>query len=260
MAVQKYQVEKTTLDKIKKLFVCRRLSDLLKLSGLDQKKDFIADVINVQYQIYRLDGYLEGQWELSNKETDHLWEGIFISLRAMGYKEKAIKTMVLEIRDYEKIEKNCRKDKWPTKVSLKDFYVTKSCDVRLIRKLIYHGHPELSERWKEKSWKYFDIITEINDDIADIHEDILTYNGNRFLISILRKGADKTIQRYSEYLTDVTEKATVYFSDRLEEGSYKQLAGWTADRSLQTFNLLETLVKSKTMDQLSASLMLAKMK
>ena len=260
MANKKYEVEKTTIDKIRKLFAYRRLSDLLKISKLDQDKDFVANLINVQYQIYMLDGYLESQWELDKKDLSKYWNTIHISLDNMGYKKKSIEKLVSEIHDYEKIERNCRKDEWPNKVSMKDFYLTKSCDVRLIRHLIYNAHPALSELWSEKSWSYFDIITEINDDVSDMQEDIKTYNGNRFLISILRKGADKTIAKYKSYLTDITDKSNQYFSKKTDQGKYKQLAGWTTDRSLQTMKLLDGVVTAKNLDKLSGSLLLSHMK
>ncbi len=233
---------------------------MLKVSGLDQNKDFVADIINVQYQIYMLDAYLESQWELSKKELDVLWEGIVISLQAMGSRNKQISKMTEEIEEYESIERNCRKNKWPTKVALKKFYLTKSCDVRLIRHLIYKAHPDLGQLWKENAWKYYDIITEINDDIADVQEDVNTFNGNRFLISILRKGSDKTFTQYTKYINDVTTEANEYFTDKMDRGKNKQLAAWTIDRSLQTLKLLDTQIKSKVMDKLSGSLLLAQMK
>src|SRR5688572_28203406 len=107
MATQKYKVEKTTIDKIKKLFAYRRISDLLKISGLDKNKEFVSDIINVQYQIYMLDGYLESKWDLEKKEIKKYWDAIIISLEAMGFKGKKIDSMVEEIESYEKIERNC---------------------------------------------------------------------------------------------------------------------------------------------------------
>ncbi len=260
MATKKYDVEKATFDKIKKLFAYRRITDLLKVTGLSRDKDFVADIINVQYQIYMLDGYLESKWDLNKKEISHFWDGIFIALEAMGYKDKQISSMVTEISDYEKIERNCRKDIWPTKVSMKDFYLTKSCDVRLIRHLIYRAHPDLDKMWKERAWEYYDIITEINDDITDLQEDTNSYNGNRFLISILRKGNDKTFTQYRDYLGDITSRANEYFTSKADRGKNKQLADWTVERSLQTLKLLETQIKSKDLDKLSDSLLLGQMK
>lgn len=260
MSSKKYPVEKTTIDKIKNLFAYRRLSDLLRTSGLNKDKEFITDLINVQYQIYMLDGYLESQWDLDKKELGKFWEAIYASLDSMGYKKKEIARMVSEIDDYERIERNCRKDKWPTKVSLKEFYVTKSCDVRLIRHLIYLAHPDLQKMFKESAWEYFDIITEINDDIADVEEDINTFNGNRFLISILRKGADKTYKQYHDYLVSISGKAKEYFNERGDRGKNRQLAKWVNDRSIETLKLLDSRIHSKSIDKLSASLLLPYMK
>ena len=260
MVVQKYQVEKATIDKIKKLFAHRKLSNLLKASGLASNKEFVSDIINVQYQIYMLDGYLESQWELDKKKIALLWEAIEASLEAMGFSRKQISSMTKEIKDYERIERNMRKDKWPTKESFKDFYTTKSCDVRLVRHLIYNAFPDLGATWKEKAWRFYDIITEINDDIADVEEDILTLNGNRFLISVLRKGLDKTYNQYKEYLTVVSQKANAYFEEKADQGKNKQLIAWTMDSSLQTLKLLDQQVKNKNADKFSASLLLARMK
>ncbi|HUR31887.1 MAG TPA: hypothetical protein VMZ69_10680 [Saprospiraceae bacterium] len=260
MTSTKYKVEKLTIDKVKKLFVYRKLSNLLKASSLDQNKDFAADIINVQYQIYMLDGYLENQWELNKKDIGLLWDAIKLSLSGMGYDKKAISSMVEEIKDYERIEKNCRKDKWPTKVCMEDFYTTKSCDVRLIRHLIYNAHPDLGNQWKERAWRFYDIITEIHDDIEDVQEDVKTFNGNRFLISILRKGLEKTYKEYNGYLNAITKEAEKYFTAKGDRGQNKQLAAWTIDRSLQTLKLLDTQIKSNKLENLSASLLLVHMK
>ena len=260
MATRKNPVKKATIEKISMLFTYRRLTDLLKAAGLDKNKKFVNDLIHVQFQIYMLDAYLESQWELNKKEIKVLWRAIRDSLSAMGYSDKKIDKMVREIEDYERIEQDCRDNTWPTKVSMKKFYTTKSCDVRLIRHLIYKAEPRLEEMWKESSWKYYDIITEINDDVADVQEDINTFNGNRFLISILRKGTDKTRKQYMQYLTKITSDAAEYFSERMDRGKNKQLAAWIGARSRETAKLLETQTDPKMLDRLSDSLLLTQMK
>lgn len=259
MATQKYKVEKTTIDKIKKLFAYRKITELLKASGLDKDKDFVANIINVQYHIYMLDGYLESQWPLDKKDIEKYWNAILVALESMGYSGKTVVPMVKEIEEYEKIERNMRKDKWPTKVAMDDFYRTKSCDVRLVRQLIYKTHPGLNDIWKEKAWRYYDIITEINDDISDILEDVNTFNGNRYLISILRKGAEKTHKEYYKFLESIVKKANKYFAEKADRGKNRQLAEWTADRGVQTLKLLDTNISSKSLEKLSASLLLSHM-
>jgi len=259
MASKKYPVEKATKEKISQLFAYRRLTDLLNVSGMVKDQEFVNHLIDVQYQIYMLDVYLESHWEINKKELEIYWEAIKISLTHMGCKKKQISSLISEIEEYQQIEKNCRKDKWPTKESFKKFYTTKSCDVRLIRHLIYKAHPDLEKMWSEDTWIYYDLITEIHDDIADVEEDIKTFNGNRFLISILRKGADKTLEEYEQYLTRISEKAKAYFEDKKDQGKNKQLAGWILARSKETIKLLNTKINSKTMDKISESLLLAHM-
>ena len=51
-------------------------------------------------------------------------------------------------------------------------------------------------------WRYFDLITELNDDIEDVFEDITTINANAFLISINENSVEKTRKDFSIFLND----------------------------------------------------------
>jgi len=259
MTLKKYPVEKATKEKINELFTYRKLTDLLKITGLDKNQEFVSHLYDVQYQIYMLDAYLENQWELKKEELEVYWDAINLSLQNLGYKKKQIKPLTEEIKEYQKIEKNCRKEKWPTRETFSNFYTSKSCDVRLIRHLIYKANPGLKKLWKEDSWIYYDLITELHDDIADVGEDIHTYNGNRFLISLLRNGVDKTHDAYEHYLMNITEKAQIYFSKKLETGKNKQLAGWTSAQSKATLKLLNARISSTLLSKLSQALLLEHM-
>ncbi|MEO6131104.1 MAG: hypothetical protein ABIQ02_04605 [Saprospiraceae bacterium] len=259
MTTKKYPIEETTKQKITELFNYRRLTDLLSLNDKENGNDFVGQLMDVQYQIYMLDGFLESQWDIHKADLKKYWKSINDSLQKIGYTKKQTAALLDEIKDYQKIERDCRKNKWPTKVSFRKFYTTKSCDVRLIRHLIYASHPELGLLWKENAWRYYDMITEIHDDVADLQEDLMTYNGNRFLISLLRKGAEKTRDEYDTFLKEITEKANEYFAGKMNKGKNKQLAGWTLRRSKETIKLLNAKVNSKAMDLLADSLLLAKM-
>jgi hypothetical protein len=241
MVKPKYSNENVIKEKIRELFHDRKLTDLLRISQLDQNKIFIAHLIEVQYRIYLLDAYLESRWDLKSGELKLLWTGIEEALKQINYSKKKIKKLLKEIRAYEKIEMNCRKDKWPMEKSMTRFYTTKSCDVRLIRHLIYDAHPALRSIWKEKAWKYYDRITEINDDVADVKEDLVGYNGNRFLISILRTGREKTKIQYREYLLKATDQARQKVNPRSRK-PMKELFAWTQARSQETLKLLEQSV------------------
>jgi hypothetical protein len=260
MAKKKYSGEPEIKHKIEELFSYRKLIGLLQQGGLDKDRVFYAHLVDIQYQIYLLDAYLEGQWELDKSALASCWDKIRESLSRLNYSVSQIDKLLREIRVYERIERNCRKGMWPTKVSFRKFYTTKSCDVRLIRHLIYDKQPALKRVWKEKEWAYYDLITEMNDDIADITEDLNTYNGNRFLISVLRKGSLKTEKQYRAYIEKVTSKAKRYFKKREGKDDNDQLRNWTMDRSAETLDLLDKTLKANDPSLFSKSLLLAKMK
>jgi len=260
MPKQKYAGEPEIRHKIEELFSYRKLIGLLQQGGLDKDKVFYANLIDIQYQIYLLDAYLEGQWDLDKSTLTTCWDKIKASLSKLNYSASQVEDLLRELRDYERIERLCRKGIWPTKVSFKKFYTTKSCDVRLIRHLIYAAHPELNLIWKEKAWAYYDLITEINDDIADLLEDMNTFNGNRFLISLLRKGSFKTEKQYRAYLEKVTSNATSYFKKHKRLGSNDQLFSWTMNRSKETLDLLDKTIYDNDPSLFSQSLLLAQMK
>jgi len=259
MVKNKYSGEKEILDKIEALFSYRKLTGLLLAGQLDKDPLFIGHLTAIQYQIYLLDAYLESQWELDQERLDEHWTAISTSLAQLAYTPNQIRRLLSEIREYERIERNCRKNNWPTKVRFKKFYTTKSCDVRLIRHLIYDARPGLRDTWKEEDWSYYDLITEINDDIADLNEDLLTYNGNRFLISLLRKGRRKTLKQYRRYLLKVKAKAKAYFKKHQERGNNAQLCSWTLDRSVETLEMLESTLHRDALVEYTTSYLLKQM-
>ena len=236
---KKYQSETSIRDKIQLLFEDRKLSDLLRISRLERNKTFVKNLTEIQYQIYLLDAYLESGWDLDADELAARWEGIHAAIEKAGYEKEQIPGMLKEIRRYEKIELNCRQNKWPTRISFKEFYTTKSCDVRLMRNLIYDAFPDLKNTWKKKAWLAYDRITEVFDDIADLNEDLPTCNGNRLLISILRKGSEFSRRAYVDYLRKVTKEAKDYFESHPTEGDNPTLMHWTAIRSKETIQLLD---------------------
>lgn len=247
-------------EKIDSLFAYRKLTHLLEISQLKSDKTFIVKLKELQYKIYLLDAYLEGHWDLEKKELDLLWTGIIKALEPFDFSKKEIKSLLSEIKEYERIERNCRKNKWPVDVSFRKFYTIKSCDVRLIRHLIYKTYPGLSVFWDEDSWVYYDRITEINDDISDIDEDLKTYNGNRFLISILRKGSLRTLKQYNAYLERTTAKSKSYFKKQKGRGENAHLLEWTLTRAEETLLMLDHLIESSDPELYSSSLLFKHMK
>lgn len=246
--------------KIQDLFAYRRLTDLFMTCGLQDGHQLITDLYELQYQIYLLDAYLESTWALEKEKLEEHWKGIHSAFKPFHLSDKRIHSLLSEIRDYERIEANCRQKRWPTEVSFKKFYTTKSCDVRLIRHLLYTIHPELRTFCDEKSWVYYDLITEVNDDISDLYEDLETYNVNRFLISILRKGHPRTRESYAGFISRTAYQAEFYFKIHHEIGENAQVFEWTADRALETVDLLHSTTDTIDYKRCSASFLLDKMK
>lgn len=254
----KYREEKEVFEKIDELFEFRKLKDLYALYPI--KGDFYSRLRKLQFSIYMLDAFLEANWNLDPALARVHWEKMNQHLIEFLNNEKTASKWFAEIRKYEKIESNCRNQKWPTKVEFESFYTTKSCDVRLMRKLIYHSSPDIESIWKEKSWMYFDQITEVHDDIEDLREDLPTYNANRFLISILRKGFPKTIKAYKKGLGEMEKKAKKFFSVYGDEDPHMQVLEITLRQLSSTNTLLLNFEKTFDVSLLSESKLLLHMK
>lgn len=259
MVNHKYADEAEIRDKIEILFSFRKLTSLLGISGLDADKAFTSGLHDLQYSIYLLDAYLESTWDIQPEPLTERWEQIYDAMARLGYGPKEARRMLKEIRQYERIELNCRKKRWPTREPFKKFYRIKSCDVRLIRQLIYLAAPILSADWKPEAWKYYDMITEVNDDIADVTEDLNTFNGNRFLIGVLRKGLPKTADRYANKLKQIQAGAKRYFVKHSEYGKHAQLKEWTSISYRETLTLITDLQQKKDHSIFTTSWMLQKM-
>lgn len=255
----KYSGEQEIREKISELFSFRKLSDVLLESGQAVTPSFKEDLETLQLRIYLLDAYLESNWDLDPREIERLWEGISGSLEAMHFAPKEIKKLVREIKRYESIERKCRKDRWPTSVSFTKFYTTKSCDVRLIRHLIYTAAPALQQVWNEDAWMYYDQITEVYDDIADLIEDLPTYNANRFLVSWLRAGQQETEKKYRKQVKRMARKAKKYFQNHPHASRHEELCQWTLKSAEETLELLSRTMDNHDPAACISSFLLAKM-
>ena len=247
-------------QKIDELFTYRRLTDLLQQSGIAPGDPLAGHLQYLQHRIYQLDTYLESNWTLDDESLTTLWLDIRQALLPFGIAdEKEQKSILQEIALYEHIERNCRSGKWPTAVSFETFYRTKSCDVRLIRLLLYKAKPDLNDLFPLKAWSFYDLITEVNDDISDLYEDLPTWNINRFLISILRKGHVKTDLAYRKFLASIAYRTQQYFSKAYTKGEQTQLFEWTAERLLETNQLLRQCMDSLDHARLAQSHLFGKM-
>lgn len=254
----KYSDTKEVYEKIDELFAFRKLADLHTLYPVSE--DFYAQLRDLQYQIYLLDDYLESNWKLDPLEAKIHWDKMNTALYGLLKNEKQVYKWFKEIRKYEKYEMQCRTQKWPTGVSFIEFYTTKSCDVRLDRRLIYHFSPQLEQVWKEKSWLFFDQITEVHDDVEDIREDLPTYNANRFLVALLRNGIPDTLKEYRKGLRKIEKKAFAYFARFDANDPHMQVFEITLRQLDATKMMLKNFSGTFDLSLLSGSKMLENMK
>jgi len=227
----------TIAQKIQELFAYRRIPELLNLAGIERDSPFVARLYTLQEVIYALDHYLESNWDVRKRDLNAKWKAIYEALMAFDIRKKALSDYTSEIERYEAYELDLRKNKLPVTRSFETLYSCKSCDVKLIRNLIYRHAPDLKKRVPEKDWSHYDLITEVNDDIQDVFEDCESWNGNRFLISMLVRGKRKTRKAYKAFLDETGKAARKHFKSK-KDAHRAQLYKWTRERLQETEELL----------------------
>ncbi len=196
-------MDKELRNKIIELFEYRELPKLIAYGGQKRDGQFYEDLIQLQYDIYMLDHELETNWYVDMSIIDARWKAIHKDLGVLGVSASDYDKYSNHIYKYQRHELGIRDGKLPTRLSLEYFYFYKSCDVKLLRKLIYDRNPELAKVIKTSEWRIFDLVTEINDDVVDLQEDTTTINGNRFLISLIQLGKEKTVQIFNGFLDEL---------------------------------------------------------
>lgn len=227
----------TISQKIHELFAYRRIPELLRLAGIEKDSPFVTRLYKLQEVIYALDHYLESNWVVKKKDLKARWQAINDSLATFDIGKKDYSAFTREIERYERYELDLRKDKLPVSRSFERLYSCKSCDVKLMRKLIYRHAPDLKKKVREKDWLFYDLITEVNDDVNDVFEDCESWNGNRFLISLLIKGKGKTHKAYKAFLDETGKEARTHFKST-KDPYRTQLYKWTRERLQETEELL----------------------
>ena len=224
--MQNQQSTTALAHKIDELFAYRKLPYLISTQEPDanRAKKFLQQLSDLQTAIYHLDAYLESNWDIDEQQLDAKWVIIYEKLSACGLTKKYHKDYVSHIQKYQKHELQLREGLLPTRLSMEYFYYYKSCDVKLIRRLIYDRYPALAKLYTLGDWRYFDRITEVDDDVSDIHEDQHTINGNRFLITIKEEGIDEAKSQFSQYMKGVRQRLVKRFD---QSGDTKiQMKAW----------------------------------
>ena len=178
-------------QKINALLHSRRIKENLTYAGISvEKYDWFKEGYRrLQYSIYELDVYGESYWDIQDSTIGLFWDEIYNHLQFFEIKSERLDPVLCNMRSYQAIEIDQRNGELSLEIPLHTIYHLKACDVRLTRSIIFElGNPPSSRLLA--MWNYFDLISEVCDDLADIVEDSLTHNYNRFLIeSALHGGA-----------------------------------------------------------------------
>lgn len=191
--------------KIEELFSYRMFPELLALSNASEatKGDLWQALKYIQAAIYHLDAELESGWELDSAILTMKWVEIYNHMAKVGLSSDKARAYCSQIRKYQYHEESLRAGKLPLTLKMAYFYFYKSCDVKLMRRIIFDTLPELKKLFSLAEWRNFDLVTEVNDDVADLFEDLETINGNRFLIQVIKEGKHEAQVTFTQFLNEV---------------------------------------------------------
>ncbi len=229
--------------KITALFEYRKIPKLMEYVPKKRRKKLYKELIKLQAAIYELDTYLESNWKLKKRDLIHYWTQINTRLHKMAIPYKEAFQLTQNIRRYQLHETQLRENKLPTRLKPEYYYYYKSCDVRLMRNLIYREAPELLKLHSIADWRYYDLITEVNDDIEDFSEDLDTINGNMFLIKTYQDGIKDSTLFFDSFLDEIAVKSENRFKEK-EIKSLSDIHKWTMKDYERTKNLLKKQKKS----------------
>jgi hypothetical protein len=225
--------------KIESLFEYRMFDNLYQLSGKEEIDitRFHNMLKSLQSSIYYLDTHLEENWMLNQTVLAQRWTDIYESIATFGITENDCISYCKHIKRYEAHEIQMRHGKMPERYTMEYFYFYKSCDVKLLRRLIFERLLEGKVKFVPSEWRWFDLITEVNDDIEDLFEDLDFINGNRFLLSIITKGKSKTKMEFESFIDFIRSKnkSPQAPTNYLQESIYKRCLE-NIDLTLQLMN------------------------
>lgn len=218
------------LAKIEDLMDYRMLPDLIDLveHDVDKKRQLISRLVDLQVAIYDLDHYLETNWQLSDVDLESRWVPIYDALRAAGVPMKDHAQYAAHILKYQKHEMQLRDLILPTRLDMQYFYFYKSCDVKLLRRIIMLHYPALAKMYSPADWRVFDLITEVDDDVEDVLEDRETINGNSYLISIWQYGFDHTQREFVAFLDTLEDMMHERFGSH-RTSYHSELLAWSGE-------------------------------
>ncbi len=227
------------ISKIKTLFEYRKLPELLSYKNDKEQDTFLSKLYKLQENIYHLDKHLESNWEVSIDSLEKYWNVLYADLSDIGLPQNHHKEYLHHLQRYQEHELSIRQGEVLSRISLPFYYYYKSCDVRLIRRLIYDFNPSLSNVFELSDWTIFDLVTEINDDIDDIEEDQTVINGNGFVLNAFFDGIEETYATFASYLSKLSEKQRRKSQWSRDPEWTTLIENWTLEQVEQTTKLLE---------------------
>ena len=229
-------MNKELREKIEDLFALRRLPELLNHCDSKHEASIEEQLIALQKSIYDLDLLLETSWKISHTDLSKKWQNIFSDLRAFGLSNSQMDDYTSAIKRYQKHELQLRQGKLPIEYTLEYYYYYKSCDVKLLRRLLYEHTPQLEKLYPQSEWRIFDLITEIYDDVEDVFEDMETINGNAFMLNINSRGLKATVDLYQDFINELEFRLEERLGKAKAEGK-KQIYNWTKE-AIMHLNIL----------------------
>lgn len=197
--------ETDIVKKIGELFEYRGIHELaVRFGQIDS--EYYDLLIELQYSIFLYDKYLEQHEFPESAHLAKLWVDIVKVMRTLGCSQEESVSLLSEIRTYARNELSMRHGILMSSLPISYFYYYKSCDVRLMRKLLLRKSDVKLSLLEDSTWYIFDWVTEVNDDVSDVIEDWDTYNGNRFLQSCHEIGYAPTSKEYLSFLKALRRK------------------------------------------------------
>jgi len=107
-----------------------------------------------------------------------------------------------------------------------------------MRQIIYDLSDNLKSKYTLPDWRYFDLITEVNDDVDDMFEDLKSINGNYALIARWEFGKKESIRLLSEFMDTIETKNKERYTKRKNQSNYKAIYKMTQKQIKDTRKLL----------------------
>lgn len=187
--------------KIQQLFLQRQLPRFIASAGIDRGDvpPLVRDLASLQRAIYQLDCLGERSWRPAGESLREAWDRIVTEANRFG--SATVATGLSEIRAYQEIERHIRTDIPVSAVDIDLFYAAKTCDVRMMRRLVLSRARHAGDnQFLSAAWDEFDVVSEVCDDMEDLLEDVGTLNGNRLLCAASHTGVSSAVAQYTRYL------------------------------------------------------------